>query len=317
MNLNAKPFFYEIANPLGKAPNERAEDLNSLLSLSHSLSLPFILSLLSLFLSLNINKMIPQIYGLKAIEVENLSKRKGETLVLDSINLSIERGEFVGLLGSAGAGKSTLLRILASLEKPDSGKISLLGLERKSGLKFPFRGIGVWLEDELLIPHLTIWQNLWLVSAFLSIPLRQRKGLITKCLVSAGIWDIRNRTIDSLSHREKGIVNAVRATFHNPSLLLLDEPESELDSQGMRFILQQISRLREERNTAVLWASSKGEWFENADRVAIMKKGRIIAFDTLLNLKRLISRELYKPEEAPQSISLREVYQALIGERNA
>jgi ABC-type multidrug transport system ATPase subunit len=86
----------------------------------------------------------------------------------------------------------------------------------------------------------------------------------------------------------------------------------------MRFILQQISRLREERNTAVLWASSKGEWFENADRVAIMKKGKIIAFDTPLNLKRLISRELYKPEETPpQSISLREVYQALTGERNA
>jgi ABC-type multidrug transport system ATPase subunit len=264
------------------------------------------------------NKMIPQIYGLKAIEVENLSKRKGETLVLDSINLSIERGEFVGLLGSAGAGKSTLLRILAALDKPDSGKISLLGLERKSRLKFPLWEIGVWLEDELLIPQLTIWQNLWLVSAFLSIPLRQRKGIITKCLVSAGIWDMRNRTVYSLSRREKGIVNAIRATFHNPSLLLLDEPESELDSQGMRFILQQISRLREERNTAVLWASSKGEWFENADRVAIMKKGKIIAFDTPLNLERLISRELYKPEETPpQSISLREVYQALIGERNA
>jgi ABC-type multidrug transport system ATPase subunit len=262
--------------------------------------------------------MITQIYGLKAIEVENLSRRKGETLVLDNINLSIERGEFVGLLGSAGAGKSTLLRILASLEKPDSGKFSLLGLERKSKVKFPYREIGVWLEEEILVPHLTIWQNLWLFSACLSIPLRQRKGLITKCLISAGIWDMRNRTIDSLSPRERGMVNAIRATFHNPSLLLLDEPESELDSQGMRFLLQQISRLREERNTAVLWASSKGEWFENADRVAIMKKGKIIAFDTPLNLKRLISRELYKPGEIPlQAISLREVYQALIGERNA
>jgi len=257
-------------------------------------------------------------YGLKAIEVENLSKRKGEVLALDSINLSVERGEFVGLLGSAGAGKSTLLRILASLEKPDEGKISLLGIGRKLREKFPFSEIGVWLEEELLIDHLTIWQNLWFISACLSIPFRQRKGLITKFLVSAGIWEMRNRTVNSLSPREKGIVNAVRATFHNPSLLLLDEPESELDSQGMRFILQQISRLREEKLTAVLWASSKGEWFENADRVAIMKGGKIIAFDTPLNLKRLVSRELYKPEEvSPNSLSLKEVYQSLIGERNA
>ena len=254
--------------------------------------------------------------GLKAVEVENLSKRKGRNLVLEGVNLTVERGELVGLFGRAGAGKTTLLNILASLEKPDEGKVTLLGITNKAGKRLPFQEVGVWLEEDYLIPFLTIWQNLVFLSACLGIPWRGRKGLITRALSSAGIWEMRTRTIESLSLRERGIVKVVMATFHNPSLLLLDEPESELDSRGVKFLFKEVYRLKEERNAGILWASSKGELFENADRIAVLEKGKIVAFDTPFNLKKLIHQELYEVKGTPShSLPLNEVLHSLIGGR--
>jgi len=261
--------------------------------------------------------MSSQTEGLKALEIENLVKRRGKAVVLDNINLSLEIGEFMGLLGPAGAGKSTLLNILALWEKPDEGKFRILGIEpyAKSHLVFP--KIGIWLEDDLLIPFLTAWQNLWLFSLCLGIPYRSRRAQISKYLNLAGIWEMRDRMVSSLSHKEKGLVNAVRILLNEPLLLILDEPERELDARGLHFLLQQINRLRIESNTAILWASSRGEWFEGADRVAIMKRGRIIACDTPLNLKKMLSKELPSSKTAsPQTITLEEVFMSLVGERN-
>ncbi len=238
-------------------------------------------------------------------------------MVLDNVNLSLEVGEFMGILGPAGAGKSTLLNILSTLEKPDGGKFKLLGVEPRGRERSVLRRMGIWLSEDVLIPPFTVWQNLWFSSLFLGIPFHLRRRRISKYLNAAGIWELRGRTVSSLSLKEKGLVNAVRVILNEPSLLLLDEPESKLDAEGMDFFWQQISHLRAEHNTAILWASTRGEWFEGADRVAIMKRGRIIACDTPLHLKRTISGKLPELQTAfPQSVTLEEVFLSLIGGGN-
>lgn len=224
----------------------------------------------------------------------------------------------MGILGSAGAGKSALLNILATFVKPEGGKLKLLGYEPKRERSPLLPKIGIWLEEEFLIPFLTIWQNLWLFSLFLGVPYHLRRGRISKYLSLAGLWELRKRTVESLSLRERGLVNAIRVILNEPSLLILDEPERELDARGMRFLLQQINRLRKEHDTAVLWASVRGEWLEQADRVAIMKRGRIIACDTPLNLKRAMSKELSPAGNAPfQPITLERIFLSLTNERDA
>lgn len=243
---------------------------------------------------------------MKAIEIENISLKRGKELVLDNITLSLEVGEFMGILGSPGAGKSTLLNILATLIKPDEGKFRLLGSEPRQGKASIFSKIGIWLEEDFLIPFLSVWQNLWLFSLFLGIPYRLRKARISKYLSLAGIWELRKRPVESLSRGEKGLVNVARTLLNEPYLLILDEPERELGPKEAHFLLQQILRLREEHNTAVLWASAKGEWFSQADRIAIMKKGRIIACDTPLNLKRTFLKEFYTQENTSLEATLLE-----------
>lgn len=256
-------------------------------------------------------------YGLKALEIENLFKKQGECVILDNINLSLEVGEFIGVLGPAGAGKTTLVNILTTREKQDEGEFRLLGVEPRGKNRSVYQRIGVFIEDDSLIPFLTVWQNLWLFSLLQRLPYRVRKTRITNYLHLAGIWELRQRTVGFLSRKEKGLVNAVRVIINEPSLLILDEPERELDSQGMNFLLQQINRLREKENAAVLWLSTKGECFEQADRVAILKKGRIIACDTPFNLKKLISREtLGSQSHSLQVMTLEKVFLSLFGDRN-
>lgn len=256
-------------------------------------------------------------YGLKALEINNLFKKRGEIVVLDNINLTLEVGEFLGILGTAGAGKSTLLKILARIETPDRGNFKLLGVEPKGKAISVYRKIGIFLEEDSLISDLTVWQNLWFSLALLGIPYHTRRNLIAKYLNLARIWEFRKRTVGSLSRKERGLVHIVKILIASPPLLLLDEPERELDSWGMNFLLQQINRLREEENTAILWTSTKGEWFEKADRVAILKQGRIIACDTPGNLKRLIAKDnIVSSPIAPQALTLEKVFLSLIGGKN-
>lgn len=222
----------------------------------------------------------------KVIEVIDLGKSYGNKVVLNNISLSLEVGEFLGLLGAKGAGKTTLLRILALWLTPDKGKVFLRGK--------------VHLVDgatNCLDPYLSVWQNLWLFSAFFGIPYRERKKEIMRLLSLSKMWELRHRKIASLSSREKGIVEVIRGILSKPSLLLLDQPESFLDSQGVKFLLERIEELREENNTSVLWATDKPSLLESADRIAIIKEGSILACDTPSNLKR--GGLLEKPSDVP------------------
>ncbi|MBC7327623.1 ABC transporter ATP-binding protein [bacterium] len=261
--------------------------------------------------------MIPSIKELKAISIENLSKRVGDRHILNSINLTLEIGEFFGILGPAGAGKTTLLRILAGLEKADAGKIKLFGTELKGKAHMTFRKLGVWLEEDVLIDSLSLWQNLWFFSALLGISYKSRKAKISNYLMETGLWELRKRDVATLSKKERGLVNLVRVLLNEPALLILDEPESSLDSQGLNFLLKKITKLRENNNTTILWASSRSEWFEQADRVAIIKQGEIIACDTPFNLKKIIAKEFPQNNASFQTISLEKVYLSLTGEKNA
>jgi thiamine transport system ATP-binding protein len=179
--------------------------------------------------------------------------------VLDGVSLSVDRGEIVAILGPSGAGKSTLLRIIAGLLMPDSGSVSLDGVDitdRPAHL----RSIGMMFQDEQLFPHLDVAANV----AFGPRMHRWRSPEITtrvdELLTLVGLHGFGTRQIDRLSGGEKKRVALARSLAPRPELLLLDEPLTGLDRDlHDRLMVELAEVLRAAGTTAILVSHDREE----------------------------------------------------------
>lgn len=213
-----------------------------------------------------------------------LSKRYGEVKAVDGVSLTLAASETVALLGPSGCGKSTLLRLVAGLERPDAGSV-VLGGEDITDLPPYRRDFGVVFQDYALFPHLDVAANV----GFALVERRARPsdvaGTVERLLGSVGLRGLARRRVDELSGGQQQRVALARALAHEPRLLLLDEPLSNLDEALREELKYLIARLLAELGTQALYVThDQREAFGLADRVAVMREGKLVQVGTRAEL---------------------------------
>ena len=218
------------------------------------------------------------------IELRDVTKFFGETLAVDKINFTIERGEVFGLLGKNGAGKTTTIKMLTLQLKPTSGEIFFEGQ--------PIFGNEISVKSLLgLVPQhlnfdqdLTVEENLELHARLHHLPKSERRTRIDELLNFVELEKVRRSNVRELSGGMKRRLLIVRALIHRPKILLLDEPTVALDPQVRRKIWELIKNLKSRGITIVLTTHYIEEAEFLCDRVAILNHGKLVALDTTKNL---------------------------------
>jgi polar amino acid transport system ATP-binding protein len=214
------------------------------------------------------------------LKARNLCKSFGQQVVLNNVNLDLDNVHTLALIGPSGGGKSTLLRIIAGLEKPDSGTLYLNDSEiiyRETELMAHRRTVGTVFQAFNLFPHLTALQNITLplekVHRYASAEARQVATLI---LERFGLSDHSHKPPAQLSGGQRQRVAIARAISIKPKLLLFDEPTSALDPEMTAEVLEVIEELREEGRDLVLVTHQMGFAHRVADQIALLSGGQII-----------------------------------------
>jgi ABC-2 type transport system ATP-binding protein len=210
------------------------------------------------------------------VRTSNLSKSYGDIFAIRDVSITIDEGEIFGLMGPNGAGKSTLIRILSTLTRSSSGEASIFGYDLRRDQRQVKRLIGIVLHHSLLYDELTAKENL---SYYLRLyGFRNKKEIENIILEKTSQFNIVDRIEDqigTLSSGQKKRFDIIRATIHNPKLLLLDEPFSGLDRQGIEQLKDFFYLTK--KNSTILFSTHNQQISEQvSDRIAVLEKGKII-----------------------------------------
>lgn len=217
------------------------------------------------------------------IKLENVHKSFGKNEVLKGIDLHIEKGQVVVIIGPSGSGKSTVLRTMNYLEEPTSGKVIVDGMDLsdKSKLNEVRTEVGMVFQNFNLFPHMTVMENLTLAQTKVRKTSSDEAKKIGQILLDrVGLKDKANAYPDSLSGGQKQRVAIARALAMKPKVMLFDEPTSELDPEMVREVLDVMKSLAEEGMTMVIVTHEMGFAKEVADRVLFVDGGLILEDDT-------------------------------------
>jgi len=208
-----------------------------------------------------------------AVKVESVVKNFGETAVLRGLDLSLPAGEVTVLLGTNGAGKSTLLRILAMLTQTDSGTVSIMGTDISENGPAVRALTGSALHSPMLYADMTVRENLMFFAEMYR--LEGVEELIAGTSSKVGIEPRLDHRVRTLSHGFQKRVALARALMHEPQLLLLDEPESGLDSQSVEMLDRIIDEYRSSGRTVVMTTHIVEHALDIADRAVVLSSGRV------------------------------------------
>jgi len=232
------------------------------------------------------------------IETHNLSKSFGKQRAVDGLSLSVERGDVFGFLGPNGAGKSTAIRILVGLVKPDGGKASVFGHDTWSDRTSALRRVGSLVETPGLYKFLTGRENLELVSRMSGFA----DGAIARALEQVGLADRADDKVKSYSHGMRQRLAIAQSLVGEPELLILDEPTTGLDPEGMREVRELIGTLSKERSMTIFLSSHLlHEVQQMCDKVAIINRGKLMLrgkVDEILSGSDVFELEISDPEKA-------------------
>ena len=214
-----------------------------------------------------------------SIEVRNLTKAFGKTVVCDHLNLTIPSGELVALLGPSGSGKTSLLRIMAGLEVPDEGEVLFHG-EDTTATDVRERNVGFVFQHYALFNHLTIFENVAFGQRVKPraqrLPEAQIRDKVMRLLQLVQLDGLASRYPHQLSGGQRQRIALARALAVEPKVLLLDEPFGALDAKVRKELRRWLRRLHDEVHvTSVFVTHDQEEAMEVADRIVVMNEGRI------------------------------------------
>jgi len=219
------------------------------------------------------------------IKIENLVKRfpvgKGEFTALDGINLTIEKGEFAGLVGPSGSGKTTLLNLIGSLDNATEGDAIVLGksnskLTLKSAAKLRKEHLGFIFQTYNLLPVYTVYENIEFPLLLLKMSAVERKKAVMDALEWVGLTDKIKSRPAQLSGGECQRVAIARAMVKRPVLVLADEPTANLDAENSHNILKMMLKLNEELNTTFIFATHDEKVIQYLKRKISLEDGKVI-----------------------------------------
>lgn len=223
----------------------------------------------------------------KIVEVKNLKKQYGDNVILKNINLHIDRGEVVSLIGPSGSGKSTILRCIADLESITSGEILIEGnnltdknVDKKIKKEMLLK-TGMVFQTFNLFPHMSVRNNIVRTLKLVkNMNTEKAESLAKEMLSLVGLSDKINNYPNELSGGQKQRVAIARALALKPDIMLFDEPTSALDPELVKEVLDIIRKLKSQKITMLIVSHEMNFVREISDRVIIMEKGEILETGT-------------------------------------
>lgn len=222
------------------------------------------------------------------IQIKDVKKTyilgKTRVLALSGINLNINEGEFVCIIGPSGSGKSTLLNILGCLDKPDSGEViieteNINNLNRNQLAEFRANKVGFIFQSFNLIPVLNVYENIEfpLLIKKEQLSEEEKRAWIMRLLAEVGLTDLIKHKPDELSGGQRQRVAIARALVTKPRIILADEPTANLDSETAQSIIGLMKKLNEEENVTFIFSTHDASITKYATSLYQLKDGRLVS----------------------------------------
>lgn len=220
----------------------------------------------------------------KVLEVKNIEKYYGNksnlTKAIDNISFTIEKGEFVGIMGASGSGKTTLLNCISTIDRVTAGKIiinnqDITRLKGNNLNKFRREELGFIFQDFNLLDTLTAYENIALALTIQKVKPKEIKERVQEIAKKLEITDILNKYPYQISGGQKQRVASARAIITNPKLVLADEPTGALDSKSARQLLESFENLNQKLSATILMVTHDSFTASYASRILFIKDGKI------------------------------------------
>lgn len=218
------------------------------------------------------------------LEAKKIHKSYGNKFnkqeVLKGIDITIEKGEFVSIMGASGSGKTTLLNMLSSIDRVSDGTIQIEGKEmtqmkEKQLAEFRKHHLGFIFQDYNLLDTLTVKENILLPLSIQNVSKKEAEQKFQTLANELGIADLKDKYPNEISGGQKQRTSAARAFIHNPSIIFADEPTGALDSKSASDLLNKLSELNEKRQATILMVTHDPVAASFCNRVIFIKDGQI------------------------------------------
>src|SRR5690625_3282599 len=217
------------------------------------------------------------------LQVKQMSKvyeGKVPYRALTDINLTIDQGEFVGIMGPSGSGKTTLLNIIATIDEPTTGEIFIEGknphqLNKNKLAKFRRRELGFVFQDFNLLHTLTVEENIVLPLTLDRKQVKEMKEKAYQIAKTLGIQEIMKKRTYEISGGQAQRTAIARAMIHQPKLVLADEPTGNLDSKASKDVMEMLSLMNEQQKTTMMLVTHDAQAASYCDRVIIIRDGKL------------------------------------------
>lgn len=221
-------------------------------------------------MSILIARKVRKTYGKRSLAQE----------VLKGIDLEVEKGEFVGIMGASGSGKTTLLNVLCSIDQVTDGFVEingqkLQGMKERTLAKFRRDELGFIFQDYNLLDTLTVKENILLPLSLSSIPKAAAEKRLQELVSILGITDILAKYPNEISGGQKQRTSAARALISNPSLVFADEPTGALDSKAATALLDNLAKINKAKNATIMMVTHDAIAASFCSRVLFLKDGQI------------------------------------------